>query len=91
MTLSKGVNLSGLQVQTVVARVNFPHEGTQGLISNSWGTVKKSPIVLLQATCKTISLSVSPTPSSGCQAQGVNVCKIQYNMQHNKLNNNAIK
>jgi hypothetical protein len=30
MTLSKCAKL-GLQVQTVVARVNFPHEGTRGL------------------------------------------------------------
>jgi hypothetical protein len=57
MTLSKGASSSGLQVQSVVARVNFPHEGTHGLISNSRGTVKKAPLVLLQATCKTISLS----------------------------------
>jgi hypothetical protein len=50
MALSKGANSQGLQVQSVVARVNFPHEGTQDLISNSRGTVKKAPIVLLQAT-----------------------------------------
>jgi hypothetical protein len=31
MTLSKRANL-GLQVQSVVARVNFPHEGNSGLI-----------------------------------------------------------
>jgi hypothetical protein len=57
MTLSKGANSSGLQVQSVVARVNFPNERTQVLISNSRGAVKKAPLVLLQATYKAISLS----------------------------------
>jgi hypothetical protein len=38
----KGANSSGLQVQSVVERINFLHEGTQGLISNSWGTVEKA-------------------------------------------------
>jgi hypothetical protein len=33
---------------------------------------------------------VSPTPPSGCQAQGVNVSKIKYD-DANKVNNNAIK
>jgi hypothetical protein len=60
MTLCKGANSLELQVQSVIARVNFPHEGTRGLISNSWGTVKKAPIFLLQITCKTISLSCVP-------------------------------
>jgi hypothetical protein len=60
MTQSKGANSSGLQVQSVVARVNFPHEGTRGLISNSRGIVEKAIIVLLQATCKTTSLSCVP-------------------------------
>jgi hypothetical protein len=76
-------------VQSVVARVNFPHEGTRGLISNSQGTVKKALVILLQATCKTIFCFVSPTLPSGCQAQGVNVSKI--NMICNKINNNTIK
>jgi hypothetical protein len=57
MKLSKGANSLGLQVQSVVARVKFSHEGTWGLISNSRGTVEKAPLVLLQATCKAISLS----------------------------------
>jgi hypothetical protein len=34
---------------------------------------------------------VSPTPPNGCQAQGVNVSKIKYDDNINKLNNNAIK
>jgi hypothetical protein len=60
MTLSKGANSLGLQVQIVLARVKFPHEGTQGLISNSRETVEKASLVLLQATCKAISLSCVP-------------------------------
>jgi hypothetical protein len=60
MTLSKGANSSGLQVQSVVARVNFRHGGTWGLISNSQGTVEKALVVLLQATCKTTFLSCVP-------------------------------
>jgi hypothetical protein len=74
MTLSKYAKL-GLEVQSVVARVNFPQEGNTGLISNSRGTVEKSIIILLQATCKQFLVLLSPTPSSGCQAQGVNVSK----------------
>jgi hypothetical protein len=33
---------------------------------------------------------VSPTPPSGCQAQGVKV-KIKYDMQYGKVNNNTKK
>jgi hypothetical protein len=51
MTLSKCAKL-GLQVQSVVERVNFPHEGNLGLISNSWGIAEK-----LLSTCKTIPRS----------------------------------
>jgi hypothetical protein len=50
MTLSKGANSSGLQVHSIVVRVNFANEGTRVLISNSRGTVEKAPVVLLQAT-----------------------------------------
>jgi hypothetical protein len=60
MTLSKGVSSLGLQVQSVVTRVNFPHEGTRGLISNSRGTDEKALVTLLQTTCKTTSLSCVP-------------------------------
>jgi hypothetical protein len=69
MTLSKGANSSGLQVHSVVARVKFPHEETQGLISNSRGTVEKALIV----PAKQLPCLVFPTPPSGCQAQGI--CK----------------
>jgi hypothetical protein len=34
---------------------------------------------------------VSPTPPSGCQAQGVNVSESKYDIKDGKLNNNAIK
>jgi hypothetical protein len=60
MTLSKGANSLGLQVQSVVAKVNFPHEETRGLISNSRGPVEKALLILLQATCKIISSSRVP-------------------------------
>jgi hypothetical protein len=53
MTLSKCAKL-GLQVQSVVARLNFPHEENSGLILNSQGIVKKALILLLPTTCKTI-------------------------------------
>jgi hypothetical protein len=59
MTLNKCVKL-GLQVQSVVARVNFPHVGNSGLILNSRGTVEKALIVLLPATCKIIPRSCVP-------------------------------
>jgi hypothetical protein len=56
----QGANSSELQVQSVVARVHFPHEGTRGLISNSRGIAAKALVVLLKATCKTTSLSCVP-------------------------------
>jgi hypothetical protein len=34
---------------------------------------------------------VSPTPPSDCQAQGVKVSKIKYDMQYGEVNNNARK
>jgi hypothetical protein len=34
---------------------------------------------------------MSPTPPSGCKVQGVNVSKIKYGDNANKVNNNAIK
>jgi hypothetical protein len=77
-------------VQSVVAIVNFPHKGNWCLILNSRGIVEKALVVLLQATCKTTYCLISLTPSSGCQAQGVNVSKTKYD-DANKVNNNAIK
>jgi hypothetical protein len=91
MTLSKCVKL-GLHVQSVVARVNFPHEVNSGLISNSRGTIEKALIVLLPATCKTIPRSCVPNStewlsSTRCECK----YKIKYDMQYSKVNNNAIK
>jgi hypothetical protein len=78
MTLRKGANSLGLQVQSVVVRVNFTHEGTRGLISNSRGTVEKAPVVLFKQPAKQLPCLISPTLPSGCQAQGVNVSKMKY-------------
>jgi hypothetical protein len=67
-------------VQSVIARVNFPHEGTQSLISNSRGTVEKAHIFFFKQPAKQFPCLVSPTPPSGFQAQGVNVSKIKYDI-----------
>jgi hypothetical protein len=85
----QGANSLGLQVQSVVARVNFPPQGNSRFISNSWGTVEKLSSFFVKQPTKKIPCLVSPTPLSGCQAQGVDVSKI--NMICNKINNNAIK
>jgi hypothetical protein len=77
-------------VQSVVARVNFPHEGTWGLISNSWEQLRKLSSFFFKQPAKQLPCLVSPTPPSGCQAQGVNISKIKYD-DANKVNNNAIK
>jgi hypothetical protein len=42
------------------SKSKFPHEGNPGLILNSRGTVKKAPLILFPATCKTISCSCVP-------------------------------
>jgi hypothetical protein len=34
---------------------------------------------------------MSPTPLSGCQAQGANISKIKYDNKCNKVNKNAMK
>jgi hypothetical protein len=59
MTLSKCAKL-GLQVHSVVARVNFPPQGNSGLISNTRGIVKKALFILLPATCEPILCSYVP-------------------------------
>jgi hypothetical protein len=63
-----------LQVQSVVARVVFPHEDNSRLISNSRETVKKALFVLIGQPGKQSSCLASPTPPSGYKAQGVK-CK----------------
>jgi hypothetical protein len=90
MTLSKCAKL-GLQVQSVVARVNFPHEGTRGLYRTLKEQSKKLLSFFFQPPVKQFIGLVSPTSLSGCQAQGVNVSKSKYYMQYDKVNNNAIK
>jgi hypothetical protein len=74
----QGANSSGFRVQSVVERINFPHEGTRGLISNSRGTVIKLSSFFFKEPTKQFPCLVSPTPLSGCQAQDVNVSKIKY-------------
>jgi hypothetical protein len=61
-------------VQSVVARVNFPHKDNSGLISNSQRIVKEALFVFVRQTAKQSLCLVSPTPPSGCESQGVE-CK----------------
>jgi hypothetical protein len=89
MTLSKGANSLGLQVQSVVTRVNFLHKETRGLYRTLGEQSKKLSSFFVKQHIKQCSCLVSPTPPIGCQSQGVNVSKI--NMICNKINNNAIK
>jgi hypothetical protein len=73
------------------SKSKFSPRGNSGFnIELSRGTIEKGLIVLLQATCKTTSLSCVPNSPSDYQAQGVNVSKIKYD-DANKVNNNAIK
>jgi hypothetical protein len=67
----QGANSLGLQVQSVVSRVNFLHGKTRGLYQTLSSFFVKQPT-------KQFPCHVSPTPSSGCQAQGVNVSKYEY-------------
>jgi hypothetical protein len=84
----QGANLLGLQVQSVVASVNFSHEETRGLYRTLREQLKKLSLFFVKQPAKQFPCLVSPTPLSGCQAQGVNVSKI--NMICNKINDNAI-
>jgi hypothetical protein len=63
----------GLQVQSVIARVNFPHGRTRGLYK-TLGNSRKSSLRSRRATSKQSPCLTSPTPPNGCQAQGVE-CK----------------
>jgi hypothetical protein len=67
MTLSKCANSLGLQVQSDVARENFPTKVTRG-----WGTFEKDPVLVKQPAKQVLCL-VSPTPPSGCQAQSFEI------------------
>jgi hypothetical protein len=72
----QGANSLGLQVQSVVARVNFPHEETWSLYLTLGEESKKLSSFFIKQPTKQFSYLVSPTPPSSCQAQGVNVIKI---------------
>jgi hypothetical protein len=63
-----------LQEQSVVARVNFSHEGTWGLYRTLEEKFKKALFILVRQPAKQSHCLASPTPPSGCQAQGVE-CK----------------
>jgi hypothetical protein len=85
MTLSKCAKL-GLQVQSVVAKVNIPHEGTQGLYQTLGEQSKNLLSFFFKQYAKQFPSLMSPTPPIGCQAQGVNVSKkIKYDMQYGKV------
>jgi hypothetical protein len=77
----KGANSLGLQVRSVVARVNFPQEETWGLYQTLGELSKKLSLFLVKQSTKQCPCLVSPTPPSGCQVQGVNASKIKYDMQ----------
>jgi hypothetical protein len=77
MTLDKCANLLGLQVQGDVARRIFPTSVTQGLISNSRGTIGKASSNLILQPAKQILCLVPPTPPCGCQAQSIGISKIK--------------
>jgi hypothetical protein len=51
----------------------FPTRVTQGLISNSQGTVEKALSILVRQLAKETPCLASPTPPSGCQAQGFEI------------------
>jgi hypothetical protein len=77
----QGANSLGLQVQSVVARVNFFHEETWGLYRTLGEQSKKLSLFFVKQPTKQFPCLVSPTPPSGCQAQDVNISKINMNMQ----------
>jgi hypothetical protein len=88
MTLSKGAKSLGLQVQSVVARINFPHEETWDLYQTLRKQSKRLLSFFFKQSTKQFLYLVSPTPPSRFQAQGVNV---KINIICNKANNNIIK
>jgi hypothetical protein len=77
----QGANSLGLQVQSIVARVNFPHKESRGLYRTLGEQSKKLSLFFVKQPTKQFPCLVSPTPSSGCQAQGVNVSKVNMDMQ----------
>jgi hypothetical protein len=68
-------------VQSIVARVNFPHEESRGLYRTLGEQSKKLSLFFVKQPIKQFPCLASPTPPSGCQAQGVNVSKVNMDMQ----------
>jgi hypothetical protein len=66
------------------SKKSFLTRVTQGLISNSWGIVKKSPIVFVKQPTKQGLCLASPNPPCGFQAQGFG---IRTTKQNSKLQN----
>jgi hypothetical protein len=79
--------LLGLQVQSFVARVNFSHEKTRDLYQ-TLGEQSKKLSSFSASNLQNNFLVLCAPPSSGCQAQGMNVSKNNYD---DEKNNNAIK
>jgi hypothetical protein len=77
--------LLGLQVQSVVTRVHFPHEGTRGLY-RTLGEQSKN----LSSSCKTISLSCVPNSTEWLSSIRC-FMYVKINNKCYKNNNNAIK
>jgi hypothetical protein len=67
----QGVNLLVLQLQSVVARVNFLHKETRGLYRTLEEQSKNLSAFFIKQATKQFPSVVSPTPTSGCQTQGV--------------------
>jgi hypothetical protein len=87
MTLSKVPPRIGTPSAECCSK-SFPHEETRGLYRTLGEQSKKLSSFFVKQRTKQFLCLVSPTPPSGCQAQGVSVSKI--NMICNKINNNAI-
>jgi hypothetical protein len=70
MTLSN-VPLVGTSTAKCCSKSKISPQGNSGFISNSRGTAKKVLFVLVRQHAKQTPCLASPTPSSDCQAQGV--------------------
>jgi hypothetical protein len=73
------------------SKSKFSPLGKLGVNIKFSGNSQKSSARFFQQPAKQFLVLVSPTPPSGCQAQGVDVSKNKYDMQYGKVNNNAIK
>jgi hypothetical protein len=77
----QGANSLGVQLQSVVARVNFTHEETRGLYRTLGEQLKNLSSFFIKQPTKQFPCLVSPNPLSGFQAQDVNVSETKYDMQ----------